>query len=203
MKITDFVERTLAEKKFAENSGIPDIIHFVRMNTSIQTFQPEVLRLLHSVELPIPDADDLFDCLDIDEGGSLSEEEFVNGCKRLRGTAKNRDLLQIQINVESINNISTELEEDLVDCVNELGDVAGMTRNILASVDRVEEALSACGTKAWVTARERGRLVDAARRQRRLVTQSPSRRNSLLAALEANKVEDAGNGNTLDRFGSK
>ena len=65
------------------------------------------------MELPVPDADDLFACLDVDEGGSLSEEEFVAGCKRLRGAAKNRDLLQIQVAVESANATCTVLEEDL------------------------------------------------------------------------------------------
>jgi hypothetical protein len=64
--------------------------------------QPDVERKLKLIELPVADAEELFSILDHDGSGELSVDEFIGGCVRLKGTAKSKDLLAVQVNVQSL-----------------------------------------------------------------------------------------------------
>lgn len=64
--------------------------------------QPEVQRKLKLIELPVADAEELFAILDHDGSGELSVEEFIGGCVRLKGPAKSKDLLAVQMNLVSL-----------------------------------------------------------------------------------------------------
>jgi hypothetical protein len=64
--------------------------------------QPDVERKLRLIELPVADAEELFTILDHDGSGELSVDEFIGGCVRLKGTAKSKDLLAVQVNVQAL-----------------------------------------------------------------------------------------------------
>ena len=82
---------------------------------------PDVERKLKLIELPVADAEELFQILDHDSSGELSVDEFIGGCIRLKGTAKSKDLLAVQINIQSLSERMetielqlTQLEESLI-----------------------------------------------------------------------------------------
>ncbi|CAJ1403452.1 unnamed protein product [Effrenium voratum] len=54
-----------------------------------------VREYFETIGLDVLDAWTLFNLLDLDAGGSISVEEFFNGCLRLRGNAKSIDLAKI------------------------------------------------------------------------------------------------------------
>merc|ERR1719375_726649 len=45
---------------------------------------PEICRTLDEMDLPVENAQDLFNLLDLDRSGAISFDEFVGGCLRLR-----------------------------------------------------------------------------------------------------------------------
>merc|ERR1719482_1172123 len=53
---------------------------------------PSVLRRLHEVDINVADVEGLFDILDHDESGELTPEEFIDGCVRARGEARNKEV---------------------------------------------------------------------------------------------------------------
>jgi len=53
---------------------------------------PDLMNYFRAVDLSIDEAHFLFTLIDIDESGSLTPEEFVNGCLRLKGSARALDL---------------------------------------------------------------------------------------------------------------
>lgn len=55
----------------------------------------QMLQLFKSIDIDIREAKALFQLLDLDEAGSISSEEFLNGCLRLRGPAKSIDLVTV------------------------------------------------------------------------------------------------------------
>ena len=64
--------------------------------------QPDVERKLRLIELPVADAEELFTILDHDGSGELSVDEFIGGCVRLKGVAKSKDLLSVQVSVQAL-----------------------------------------------------------------------------------------------------
>lgn len=64
--------------------------------------KPEVERKLKVIDLPVSDAEDLFNVLDGDGSGELSVEEFIGGCIRLKGPAKSKDLLAVQVCIQAL-----------------------------------------------------------------------------------------------------
>lgn len=75
--------------------------------------QPEVERKLKLIELPVADAEELFGILDHDGSGELSVDEFIGGCIRLKGTAKSKDLLSVQMNMKALSERLETLETQL------------------------------------------------------------------------------------------
>jgi voltage-gated sodium channel len=65
--------------------------------------QPDIERKLKLIELPVADAEELFAILDHDGSGELSVDEFIGGCVRLKGPAKSKDLLSVQVNVQALS----------------------------------------------------------------------------------------------------
>lgn len=73
------------------------------------------------------DADDLFDCFDVDGNSELSLAEFVDGCMRMQGSAKAKHLLQVQYDVtrcrrstkDSLDAFSEQVE-DLMQAMDSL-----------------------------------------------------------------------------------
>merc|ERR550532_2117622 len=56
----------------------------------------EVRTWLAAMELDIHDDDELFNLLDIDDSGSITADELVTGVSRLKGSAKNYDMVALQ-----------------------------------------------------------------------------------------------------------
>ena len=54
---------------------------------------PRVMKYFHEVDINVADVEGLFDILDVDESGVLSPEEFIEGCVRARGEARNKEVL--------------------------------------------------------------------------------------------------------------
>lgn len=74
---------------------------------------PDVVNKLKLIDLPVSDAEELFIVLDHDGSGELSVDEFIGGCVRLKGHAKSKDLLAVQISVESLAKRLDVLEDKL------------------------------------------------------------------------------------------
>lgn len=89
--------REIFELADEDKSGTLELEEFQR---SLE--DPEVLKKLRLVDLPVEEAQALFMVLDADGSGSLSVDEFIGGCLRLKGNAKSKDLLAVQISVESM-----------------------------------------------------------------------------------------------------
>jgi len=75
--------------------------------------QPEVERKLKVIDLPVSDAEELFNVLDGDGSGELSVEEFIGGCIRLKGPAKSKDLLAVQVCIKSLTEKLDTIDEIL------------------------------------------------------------------------------------------
>lgn len=75
--------------------------------------RPEVSKKLKLIDLPMSEAEELFKVLDSDNQGTLDIEEFIGGCLRLKGSAKSKDLLNVQIQVECLAKKMDDLEETL------------------------------------------------------------------------------------------
>mmetsp|Transcript_28371 Transcript_28371/g.61737 ORF Transcript_28371/g.61737 Transcript_28371/m.61737 type:complete len:552 (+) Transcript_28371:86-1741(+) len=60
---------------------------------------PKVLAQLHAMDVTLEDTEELFDLIDIDGSGELTDNEFIEGCLRLRGFAKARHLLALSSQV--------------------------------------------------------------------------------------------------------
>lgn len=74
---------------------------------------PAVEKKMKLIGLQKDEAKNLFEVLDADGQGSLSIDEFIGGCLRLRGSAKSKDLLSVQLQVESLASKMDEMESTL------------------------------------------------------------------------------------------
>lgn len=63
---------------------------------------PEIAKKLQLIGFPVSDPNKIFMLLDVDQSGELTIEEFINGCMRLKGDAKSKDLLMVQVGVEQL-----------------------------------------------------------------------------------------------------
>merc|ERR1712167_552507 len=75
--------------------------------------KPDVMNRLKLIELPMSDAMELFYILDHDGSGELSVDEFIGGCMRLKGSAKSKDLLAVQISCQTLSKKMNLLVEKL------------------------------------------------------------------------------------------
>lgn len=57
---------------------------------------PQVMKYFHECDINVADVEGLFDILDLDESGVLSPEEFIEGCVRARGEARNKEVMKLQ-----------------------------------------------------------------------------------------------------------
>merc|ERR1711879_229090 len=65
-------------------------------------------RFFEAVGLDPSEAKNLFDLLDISIDGTISAEEFLQGCLRLHGPAKSLDLLVLARDVTQLFDVSSE-----------------------------------------------------------------------------------------------
>jgi len=76
---------------------------------------PEVQWKLRQLELPVDDALRLFQVIDGDGSRSLTLNEFIDGCTKLKGPARSKDLLAVQASADTLakkmDNLGAELQE--------------------------------------------------------------------------------------------
>lgn len=83
----------------ANGDGDLDLEEFL----SAVTRFPEILWRLRQLDLPIDDATRLFHVIDEPSGSrSLTMTEFIEGCTKLKGPARSRDLLAIQAQADTL-----------------------------------------------------------------------------------------------------
>jgi len=81
----------------ADQSGEVDLEEFKDI---IQ--DPDVIHQLKIIGVETEEAMDLFHILDIEGEGQLSQEEFISGILKLKGPAKSKDLLAVQVLVDAM-----------------------------------------------------------------------------------------------------
>ncbi|KAF4738526.1 hypothetical protein FOZ62_028442 [Perkinsus olseni] len=92
---------------------------------------PEVESKMKLIDLPVADAEELFMVLDHDGSGELSVDEFIGGCVRLKGSAKSKDLLAVQVSVESLAKKLDQLEGYLKDSEKKVSGLDHKTKRML------------------------------------------------------------------------
>jgi len=92
--------------------------------------KPDVMNRLKLIELPMSDAMELFYILDHDGSGELSVDEFIGGCMRLKGSAKSKDLLAVQISVETLSKRLDMLEDKLEGSENKVSLLDAKTKKM-------------------------------------------------------------------------
>jgi hypothetical protein len=75
----------------ADSNGVVSIDEF---GTVMQ--DPEIVKWMSTLEIPVRDHRDLFTLLDVDSNGVLTAEELVKGMLRLRGNAKSVDVISLK-----------------------------------------------------------------------------------------------------------
>jgi hypothetical protein len=101
--------------------------------------QPEVERKLKLIDLPVSDAEELFNVLDGDGSGELSVEEFIGGCIRLKGPARSKDLLAVQICIESLSEKLETIEEVLDDSEKSMDVIEQKVLHILHAAQKISK----------------------------------------------------------------
>merc|ERR1719161_1462196 len=100
--------RDIFEDADEDKSGTMDLSEFEKAMED-----KTVQKKLRLIDLPVQDAKELYNILDADGSGSLSIDEFIGGCLRLKGHAKSKDLLAVQMSVECLAEKIDEAERNL------------------------------------------------------------------------------------------
>merc|ERR1719281_2222893 len=70
----------------------------------------EVKDRLATIDIPIQDLNELYDLLDENQDKSIMIQEFFQGCEKLKGVAKSRDIIDLSVKVSMYLQMSTELQ---------------------------------------------------------------------------------------------
>merc|ERR1719487_1410476 len=76
---------------------------------------PEIANQLRLIDFPVDDPDEIFMLLDVEQDGELTTDEFIEGCMRMKGSAKSKDLLEVQISVDILGKRLRTLDDKLVE----------------------------------------------------------------------------------------
>merc|ERR1711988_2069835 len=98
---------------------------------------PEVANRLRLIDFPVEDPDEVFMLLDVDQTGELSIDEFISGCMRLKGPAKSKDLLAVQISVETLGKRLSLLDDKLALSGEKIGLLDTKTRKMASQAEQV------------------------------------------------------------------
>merc|ERR1719487_119550 len=98
---------------------------------------PEVANRLRLIDFPVDDPDEVFMLLDVDSSGELSIDEFISGCMRLKGPAKSKDLLAVQISVETLGKRLSLLDDKLALSGEKIALLDSKTRKMASQAEQV------------------------------------------------------------------
>merc|ERR1712228_849165 len=77
---------------------------------------PQMQEFFKAIDVDQSEAKGLFHLLDLDNSGSVSAEEFINGCLRLRGPAKSLDLAlliqEVRIALSQLKRINEHIQKE-------------------------------------------------------------------------------------------
>jgi len=95
--------KDIFEKADADGNGLLTLEEVVDA-----TRDADVYNKLKMIDFPVDKPEEVFDLLDYDQSGELSIEEFIDGCLRMKGGAKSKDLLVAQV---ALNTLRDHLED--------------------------------------------------------------------------------------------
>lgn len=98
---------------------------------------PENKKRLALMDLPIEEPSELFTLLDVDNSGEISIDEFISGCMRIKGTAKSKDILALQIMIDTLGSRMTDLGHALETNSDKISRLDGMTAKMLVKSEQV------------------------------------------------------------------
>jgi len=98
---------------------------------------PEAMNKLKLIDLPLEDPHEIFALLDVDQSGELSIDEFISGCMRIKGNAKSKDLLAVQIAVDTLGTKFQELSHALETSSEKIMQLDEMTAEMMIKCERV------------------------------------------------------------------
>lgn len=126
--------RDIFEDADEDKSGTMDLSEFEKAMED-----KTVQKKLRLIDLPVQDAKELYNILDADGSGSLSIDEFIGGCLRLKGHAKSKDLLAVQMSVECLAEKIDEAERNLTQNEHRMDILDKLTLNIGRKYESVIE----------------------------------------------------------------
>lgn len=98
---------------------------------------PEAMNKLKLIDLPLDDPHEIFSLLDVDQSGELSIDEFISGCMRIKGNAKSKDLLAVQIAVDTLGTKLTDLTKALETAGGKIWQLDERTAEMMHKCERV------------------------------------------------------------------
>jgi len=98
---------------------------------------PENRKRLALMDLPIDEPTELFTLLDVDNSGEISIDEFISGCMRIKGTAKSKDILALQIMIDALGSKMGDLTSALETNSQKINRLDGMTEKMLVKSELV------------------------------------------------------------------
>merc|ERR1719440_2224322 len=102
--------KEIFEMSDKDGSGELDVNEFL---TALE--DEEILWKMRSLDLPIDDAARLFTVIDGEGNRALTMQEFIEGCTKLIGQARSRDLLAITAQADALSKKMDSLSEELQD----------------------------------------------------------------------------------------
>jgi len=118
--------------------------------------QPKVRQYMSALDLDVTDVEMLFGVLD-DGDGKMSFEEFLEGAKRTRGTAKSLDMIKVMHEVHKIVDVVARMEVHFGLASQTRMSIRGSTRlsRLSRSRSRSLDASITCGEPSRADVRER------------------------------------------------
>lgn len=98
---------------------------------------PENRKRLALMDLPIEEPSELFTLLDVDNSGEISIDEFISGCMRIKGTAKSKDILALQIMIDTLGSRMIDLGHALETNSEKIARLDGMSAKMLVKSEQV------------------------------------------------------------------
>merc|ERR1712118_235157 len=96
--------------------------------------QLKVLEKLENLGLLLNETDTLFRLLDPTKKGSIDLSEFITTCKQLIGGAKQKDIIQVGLAVETLTRRLDVLDNKFTGIEQEVGGLSAMTSEFLRDV---------------------------------------------------------------------
>jgi len=76
---------------------------------------PLIRKIFLEVEIPVEDAAELFEILDMDGSGLLDMDEFLGACLRIKGEAKAKDTHVVKLATQGINDKLIDIQKACLD----------------------------------------------------------------------------------------